>query len=188
MNEGQQRKDNVLATATDERTAPAVPFLEQIFQTHYSMVYRTAFRVTGSHDDAEDVLQTVFLRLARREADETAMDNPEAYLRKAAVHCALDHLRARRPRVDLDSVELVDHSLPSPERRHGAMEITARLRELVAQLSPAASEMFVLRYFEDRDNSEIAEMLNTTANTVNVTLHRAREWVRKEIAKELGKI
>lgn len=40
---------------------------DQLFREHYQLVYRTAFRVTRSEEDAEDVLQTVFLRLVRRE-------------------------------------------------------------------------------------------------------------------------
>ena len=41
--------------------------LEQLFRDHYQLVYRTAYSVTGTHQDAEDVLQTIFLRLLRRQ-------------------------------------------------------------------------------------------------------------------------
>src|SRR6266545_4585088 len=70
--------------------------LEQMFRDHHSVVYRAAYRITGNASDAEDVLQTVFLRLLRREADLAAVENAESYLRRAAVNAALDLMRSRQ--------------------------------------------------------------------------------------------
>ena len=84
MYEQQGRKQNVEATAQLEsvRTAPlqsASPpdlDLDLIFREHHSTVFRTAFRVTGNASDAEDVLQTVFMRLLRRHSDTEAVGKP----------------------------------------------------------------------------------------------------------------
>src|SRR5512138_1598033 len=66
-----------------------------LYERHYEAVFRTALRVTGNPADAEDVLQTVFLRvLSRREDDEAAL-RPAAYFRRAAVNAAVDLLRRR---------------------------------------------------------------------------------------------
>ena len=67
---------------------PAVPVpgeLERAYQEHSGLVFRTAYRVTGNAADAEDVLQTVFLRLVRRDASAAALENHESYLRRSAV-------------------------------------------------------------------------------------------------------
>src|SRR5260370_10383291 len=69
--------------------------LEGLFERHHDRVFRTAHRVTGSAVDAEDVLQTVFLRVARRQESAAAAENPQAYFARAAINASLDLLRGR---------------------------------------------------------------------------------------------
>ena len=64
--------------------------LDQMYEAHHGMVFRTAYRITGNAADAEDVLQTVFLRIVRGNPE---VENPESYLRRSAVNAALDWLR-----------------------------------------------------------------------------------------------
>src|SRR5881396_3180714 len=60
--------------------------LEALFREHYDRVFRAAHRVTGNPEDAEDVLQTVFTRLAGAQgATFERSENPEAYLSRAAI-------------------------------------------------------------------------------------------------------
>ena len=70
--------------------------LEKIFREHQAQVFRAAYRVTGSATDAEDVLQTVFLRLLRLERGDALSGSPGSYLHRAAVNAALDLVRNRR--------------------------------------------------------------------------------------------
>ncbi|MDP9169301.1 MAG: hypothetical protein M3N54_01675, partial [Acidobacteriota bacterium] len=72
--------------------------LERAFEAHHSLVFRAAYRVTGNAADAEDVLQTVFLRLAGREAGADSVENIESYLRRAAVNASLNLLEQRSRR------------------------------------------------------------------------------------------
>jgi RNA polymerase sigma-70 factor (ECF subfamily) len=67
--------------------------LDRIFREHYQLVYRTAYGVTGRAEDAEDVLQTLFLRLLRRGLPLDLMKNPKAYLYRAAVNLSLNTIR-----------------------------------------------------------------------------------------------
>ena len=74
---------------THEVPIPIIPnALEEMYREHHIMVFRTAHRITGNAADAEDVLQTVFLRMARRDESADAIEHPENYLRRAAVHAA----------------------------------------------------------------------------------------------------
>src|SRR5947209_19969597 len=83
--------------------------LERAFDAHHAMVFRAAYRVTGNAADAEDVLQTVFLRLAGGDAagpDPTleSLDNMAAYLRRAAINASLNLLeRKEHQTVPLES-------------------------------------------------------------------------------------
>ena len=58
--------------------------LEQIFRENHALVFRAAYRITANAGDAEDVLQTVFLRLVKGQDDYDWSKNPEAYLSRAA--------------------------------------------------------------------------------------------------------
>src|SRR5438270_2658706 len=69
--------------------------LERAFDAHHGMVFRAAYRVTGNAADAEDVLQTVFLRLAGRDLGTDLVENIEAYLRRAAINASLNLLERK---------------------------------------------------------------------------------------------
>ena len=163
--------------------------IEQIFRQHHTMVYRAAYRVTGNHDDAEDVLQSVFLRWIRRESQADPVDNVESYLRRSAVNAAIDLIRSRpRKTVSLDDAAPIPAKSPSqnPDSVRAANEIHDWLRSAVARLHPNAAEMFTLRFFEGKENHEIAQIIGTTPGTVAVTLHRTRDRIQKEFMQFTG--
>jgi len=202
MYEQQGRKENVEATAQLEsqlepvlaaplQPAPS-PDWDLVFREHHATVFRAAYRVTGNASDAEDVLQTVFMRLLRRSPDAETVGNMEGYLRRAAVNAALDLIRSRQaaPQVPLDDVAplLSENASLAPDRLHRSTEIRHWLRQAVARLSPRAAEMFALRFFEDRDNPEIAQILGTTTASVAVTLSRTRDRIQQEFKSYMGEI
>jgi len=166
--------------------------LEDLFQQHHGRVFRTAHRLTGSAADAEDVLQTVFLRLARGQESPAIATNAEAYITRAAINASLDLLRRRKRSgaVPMDDVENSGElaafiSRRNPETNHEDRELRELIREAVSRLGPTAAQMFALRYFEGFDNGEIARVMSTSALVVGVTLHRARTRLRKEIGSYL---
>jgi RNA polymerase sigma-70 factor (ECF subfamily) len=187
------QEDNVAATALHLRPVPEPPpeALENLFREHYDRIYRAAYRVTGSSMDAEDVLQTVFLRLARRPEPLDLQPNPAAYLLRAALNAGLDIIRGRtRSRLvslEDDSARHLDAGSATPAAQHEDRELRKLIQTAVAKLSPKTAEMFALRYYEGYGNSEIAEMLGTSQLVVGVMLHRSRARLRKEIGEYLEK-
>ena len=75
-----------IATATAPSGTAVTQEFEDLFNEHAQLVYRTAYGVTGRHEDAEDVLQTIFLRLMRRDLPPDLVRNPKGYLYRAARH------------------------------------------------------------------------------------------------------
>src|SRR5438874_5530677 len=63
--------------------------LEELFRAHQACVLKAAYRLTGNMADAEDVLQSVFLRLARGTVDASRISNLRSYLHKSAVNADL---------------------------------------------------------------------------------------------------
>ena len=165
--------------------------LELLFQAHHGRVFRTAQRITGSVADAEDVLQTVFLRLVKGQQDYDWSQNPEAYLSRAAINASLDLLRSRTrsKAVSLEDADVnsIPGSFLTPEALHADRELQTLVRQAVSRLGKTAGEMFVLRYYEGLDNKEIAGLLKTSPLVVGVVLHRARTRLRKEIGHYLEK-
>lgn len=184
------RAQQVQQAMTRQEPPDAAADMERLFREHSRLVYRAAYRVTGSAQDAEDVLQTVFLRLVRREGASSLSDNPGGYLKRAAVNAALDVMRSRRAAksTSLDQVEAVLADAPErgPGRLQGSSEMRGEVRKALAELSPKSAEMFILRYFEGYDNHEIARMLGTSRSTVAVILHRTRHRLRETIRPYLG--
>ncbi|HYR76056.1 MAG TPA: sigma-70 family RNA polymerase sigma factor [Pyrinomonadaceae bacterium] len=173
---------------TDSSTIAGSPTLEGFFKSHHDRVFRTAYRVTGSAADAEDVLQTVFLRLARGPESPGIGLNPQAYFTRAAINASLDLLRSRKRTnaVGIDDVEnraslSAFVAKQNPETHHEDRELRQLVRDAVSKLGATAGQMFALRYFEGFDNGEIARLMGTSALVVGVTLHRARARLRKEI-------
>ena len=158
------------------------PDLEEVFRAHQACILKAAYRVTGSMADAEDVLQSVFLRLARGTVDSAHISNLQSYLHRSAVNAALDLMRSRSHR-EVVPAETADdlQSDPalSPERAVSSLEIKNWLRRELAKLNPRAAEMFALRYLEGLDNPEIARTMNTSQAVVAVTLHRTRARLKK---------
>jgi RNA polymerase sigma-70 factor (ECF subfamily) len=165
--------------------------LGALFREHYKPIFRIAYRMTGSPSDAEDVLQTIFLRLTTREKF-SLEPSPRAYLYRAAINASLDLLRQRKRSnslpldgIDLDRAPIFSGG--SPEDELVDVELRELLRQAVAKLEGRAATAFVLRYYEGYDNSRIAEILGTSQMVVAVTLHRARTRLRKEIGSYLEK-
>ena len=187
---GDSVKEENVQAAKHLRPVPSPPQeLELLFQEHHDQVFRTAYRVTGNAVDAEDVLQTVFLRLVRRKEKLDLSPSPGSYLHRAAVNASLDLLRSRtRSRsVSIEEVAFdAPHSTePSPETQQVDRELKNQIRQALATLGPKAAEIIVLKYFEGHSNLEIARMLGTTQMVIGVLLHRARTRLRKEIASYL---
>jgi len=170
----------------DELTFPMIPTaplaeLTELYERHYEAVFRAALRVTGNPADAEDVLQTVFLRVLSRRKDVEGVDDAPltaAYFRRAAVNAAVDVLRRRQ----LRAAAVYDDEAP-----HAASEppflLKERLRRAIAALDSEDASLFLLRHVEGLSNEELAEMFAIEKNNVAVRLHRIRQRLQTEMER-----
>ena len=174
-NEIQSGRFTQLATLTVETKLSLSGELARAFEAHHALVFRTAYRITGNAADAEDVLQTIFLRLVGRQ-ERDAVENEASYLRRAAVNASLDLIRARRE----------DHAsecgnIPSGGRDPDAGELSAALRRALGRLNPKSAEIFSLRFLEGFSNQEISRLLGISRVLVAVIVHRARRQLQHEL-------
>jgi RNA polymerase sigma-70 factor (ECF subfamily) len=160
------------------------PEFEDVFNEHAQLVYRTAYGVTGSHEDAEDVLQTIFLRLIRRAFPADLGRNPKAYLYRAAVNLSLDTIRLRRRHVFVEASALPE--LPAPSGETVDDENHRRLYRAIAELKPPAAHILILRYVHDKSDAEIAAMLGVSRGTIALRLLRSRAKLKKLLRGRIG--
>ena len=157
---------------------PALAGFAGLYERHYEAVFRAALRVTGSPADAEDVLQTVFLRvLSRRDQDEDRRAaggllparGGQCRRRPAAATGgpARDGLRRRAPHAAVDP----------------ALLLKEQLRRAIASLERDDATLFLLRHVEGLSNQELADEFQLEKNNVAVRLHRIRMRLQAEMER-----
>jgi RNA polymerase sigma-70 factor (sigma-E family) len=144
-------------------------------------LFRTALALTGHRQQAEDLLQTVLIKGARH-WPRIRSGAPEAYLRTALYRQRTSWWRSlrRRPEVATDTV-------PETAVTGDAtadVDLHLALRQALARLAPKHRAVLVLRYFEDRPDAEIAEILGCAESTVRSQAVRALARLR-QLAPEL---
>jgi RNA polymerase sigma-70 factor (ECF subfamily) len=157
-------------------TTPPAGFAE-LYERHYETVFRAALRITGNPADAEDVLQTVFVRVLARSGGVEDVELPTAYFRRAAVNAAVDVLRRREAHaesaVDDRALRAVQPSLLLKEQ----------LRRAIAALDSDDASLFLLRHVEGLSIEELAGLFEMEKNNVAVRLHRIRQRLQAEMAR-----
>ena len=149
-------------------TTPVAGFAE-LYERHYEAVFRAALRVTGNPADAEDVLQTVFLRVLARGGDVEDVALPAAYFRRAAVNAAVDVLRRRELRAEGVYDDQAPHVAAQPP-----VLLKERLRRAIAAVDSEDASLFLLRHVEGLSIEELSGMFRMEKNNVAVRLHRIR--------------
>ena len=149
----------------------------ELYERHYETVFRAALRVTGNPADAEDVLQTVFVRVLARGGDIQDVALPPAYFRRAAVNAAVDVLRRRELRAESAPDDQALHAVQPP------LLLKEQLRRAIAALDSDDASLFLLRHVEGLSIEELAGMFEMEKNNVTVRLHRIRQRLQAEMRR-----
>lgn len=158
-------------------STPVLAGVAGLYERHYELVFRAALRVTGSAADAEDVLQTVFLRVLSRGEQDDAAERPAAYFRRAAVNAAVDLLRRRAVHAETAYDDGAPHAIVEPAL------LKVQLRRAIATLEREDATLFLLRYVEGLSNQELGDLFQLQKNNVAVRLHRIRLRLQEEMQR-----
>jgi RNA polymerase sigma-70 factor, ECF subfamily len=157
-----------------------------IFRRHYAAVCRAAYHIIPAQETAEDLAQEVFYELWRKRDQLQIGTSLPAYLKRAAVNKALNHLRDKKSQWDDDS------ALPSlPAREPGAQsrleteELQALIDQYVGQLPEKCRLVFVLSRFEYLSHGEIAERLDISTKTVENQITKALRFLKEALSPYL---
>lgn len=150
--------------------------LHDLYVRYGQIVFRTAYRITESRSDAEDVLQDVFVGLPEALRSYTGRGSLEGWIRRIAGRAALAKLRRRKRRAEVPIQDGSDFSSagPCPD---AAVERTALLGAL-EKLPDDLRIVFALKEIEGYSHDEIGRLLGIRTGTSEVRLHRAKRQLR----------
>jgi len=178
-------------------TEPAAPTPEEVFRDYAPRIFHLARRMLGNDADAEDVTQEVLLTVVRKLDTFRGDAALPTWLHRVTVNAALNRRRKR------SNVQAHEHELPDtvanydaegchrrPPRTWGGppedcvleRERKELLEAAIARLPPMYRDVLVLADLEELPNAEIAEMLDMSLAAVKSRLHRARMFLRDELA------
>ena len=158
-----------------------------LVERHSRAVFRLAHRMTGSAQDAEDVVQETFLKAYRQLSRFESRANFSTWLHRIAVNCSIDLIRSRPHReaghdeADLDQLgrdEGGHAGQPSPERLMLSTEVQDRVMTAMSSLSAMERAAFALRHFEGQSIEEISQALGLKANAAKHSIFRAVKKMR----------
>ena len=148
--------------------------LAALFELHSPQVHRVAYRLTMSADDADDIVQDVFIGLPEALNAFSAKGDFSAWLRKVAVRMTLMRMRASRRRAATAIRAVGETNTAMSNFMLDRMAIATALVALPEDLRIA----FMLRDIEGYSHAEIANMLGIRTGTAEVRVHRARRRLR----------
>lgn len=151
--------------------------LTVLFQQYGDDVFRLAFSYLGSRPDAEDVCQTVFLKLAEG-GIRLIPGKEKAWLLTCAANACKNHLRSFWRR----NVGELDENIPFRSREDQAVY------QAVMTLPPKYRAVIHLYYYEGYDQREIGEILRISRTAVQTRMSRARNMLKKELSDDEGTV
>lgn len=178
---------------------PAETAIPRLLDQHGAQIYGLGLRMCGSPEDAQDLVQDVFLRAFRKWDQFEGRSSPSTWLyRIAARVCQRRHrLRSGEPR-ELDSLstllpsgdegvlDLASREI-SPEEVLEREETRARVEQALSRLPAKFRLPLILKDLMDLSVAQVAETLDIKEPTVKTRLHRARLFAAKELSKGLPK-
>jgi RNA polymerase sigma-70 factor (ECF subfamily) len=156
------------------------PTWEQIARDHGRFLYTVAYRLTGNHDDAQDLVQEVLVRVQRGLATYRP-GSMEGWLSRIATNAFLDDVRRRKRRpLDLvgDHIESVTGGAPSADEVVEAEQLPDDLQDALRTLPDEYRVAVVLCDVVGLTYAEIAASLDVPVGTVRSRIHRGRSQLR----------
>ena len=148
---------------------------------HSHAMFRVAWRLTGDEGVAEEVVQEAFIKAWRKIGDFRMQSSFKSWMTRITVNTAMDLLRKQSRRSQFET-ELPDWSpetegvhTPRPDRQ---LDISRETAAAMEQLSEKERTALLLRHYEGHSISEIAEILDMTANACKQTIFRAVRKMR----------
>jgi RNA polymerase sigma-70 factor, ECF subfamily len=157
-------------------------------ERHSPGVFQLAYRMTGTEQDAEDVVQETFLRAFRNLRRYESRSLFSTWVHRIAANYCLDLLRARRHFVDhvpvsgeIDWLDAIACPGPPADQIAYGGQIRESIEKAMEQLSSQERAAFILRHYQELSIDEIAQMLGLGENATKHSIFRAVRKLRRAL-------
>ena len=169
---------------------------DAVYEANAEKVYRIALYYSGDHHAAEDITQTVFLKLCIN-IENVNEERIEPWLKTTVKHMAINYREHARFEVDypMEEVETlaedvvyeesVEELLEFRHKREVRIELAEKIYSDLYQKNPRWYEAVTITYILEKPQKEVAETMGLSENALYVMLHRAKKWIRKHYQKQL---
>jgi RNA polymerase sigma-70 factor (ECF subfamily) len=157
---------------------------DQLVLRHQRRVYSIARRMTGDHDEADDLSQDTFLAVYRSMDRFDERQSFAAYISRIAINLSINHLRHRKRWLKIQTrgeEKAVGAEGNGPQEQMEKKENLDRLNEAIQSLPPDQKAVLVLKVYQEYSYKEIAATLKVSMGTVMSRLHRARSCLRAQL-------
>src|SRR6478752_4466187 len=179
--------DELTGTAVFDATRDkaAMPSWDELVRQHADRVYRLAYRLSGSQQDAEDLTQETFIRVFRS-VQNYQPGTFEGWLHRITTNLFLDMVR-RRGRIRMEALpedyDRVPADEPNPEQIYHDSRLGPDLQAALDSLAPDFRAAVVLCDIEGLSYEEIGATLGVKLGTVRSRIHRGRQALRDHLAR-----
>ena len=187
----QESDPHVVARARDgDREA-----FRALVERHSRYIFGLAQRMTGSAQDAEDVVQETWLKAHKQLGRFEARADFRTWLHRICVNCSIDLIRARRHREDAhDPADLEEgplsergsESQPMPDRLAASAQIQVRVQEALTRLTALERAAFTLRHVEGMSIEEVGVQLGLKTSATKHSIFRAVRKMREALGAYVG--
>lgn len=152
----------------------------QLVKRYQRTLYNAAYRVLGREEDARDITQVVFLRIAERLAEYDPRYKFFSWVYRIAVNESLNLLRknAREEPLDGEADDMPGLESADPAWRMDAAQVSERVQRALMKMKFSDRVVLTLRHFSECSYEEIAEILQIEVKTVKSRLFEARQRLR----------
>ncbi len=146
---------------------------ERLVEEYGEQLYWQVRRIVLSHDDANDVVQNVFMKAWQKLDSFNGEAKVSTWLYRIALNESLDFVRRKKTlMLSTDEEDGVANMLMADEYFDGS-ETEAMLQEAIALLPDVQRTVFNLRYFDEMKYSEMSEILDTSEGSLKASYHIA---------------
>ena len=157
----------------------------QFYENHYRSIYSFFLKKFGSHEDAADGVQEVFMRMIRHNGT-AELDSPDGYIWRTTQNLVREIRRTRAIRSrwmvpqSEDPEEQISQA-PGPEEAMEIQQIRENALRILNELPPRCKEVFIMHRFKGMSHKEIANKLNISPRTVENHMVNALLFLRKRL-------
>lgn len=164
--------------------------LEDLFKAYYDDLTRYAFTIVKQQDEAEDVVQQLFIKLWEKRNDLEIWKDVKSYLFRATYNASINQWKRKQKMQNVQELSQVENHVAAHLNSDSVLskELEARIEEAIQQLPEKCQEVFRLSRFSELSYKEIADKLGISTKTVENHMGKALRIMRKELSDYLPQV